>query len=112
MSLLKSLRIFRISKLLVLFVVIFLILGALSFAHIQSFNMAVQALSSALVAHRIVVVLWHLILVSLIYWLWGKKISRLAKASKNPEEAQKAHKRLRLIAIGAFVLIDLIFLIH
>ena len=101
----------------VFFIMLF-IAYAFSFGFLSNQHPAVYAMSHWFNQHRMIVILWHLLLFVAIYYGWGWKVDQALKVHKHQEQETqwsaarmnkiKKIKRFRWYFIGACLLIDLI----
>ena len=97
----------------VFFIMIF-ISYAFSFGVLSNQHPVIYAMSHWFNQHRMIVVLWHVLLFLAIYYGWGWKVDQAVKIQNNQEKGTKWSatrikkiKRFRWYLMGACLLIDL-----
>ena len=97
----------------VFFIMVF-IAYVFSFGVLSNQHPAIYAMSHWFNQHRMIVVLWHVLLFLAIYYGWGWKVDQAVKIQNNQEKGTqwnatriKKIKRFRWYLMGACLLIDL-----
>jgi hypothetical protein len=77
-----------------------------SVTQMATINSPILHVSAWISQHKTLFSLWHILIITAIYWGWGKKVERAAKKySLSTDQITKA-KRFRYVLIGFVVLVD------
>jgi len=71
----------------------------------------ISALNTWLNKHKLIIILWHVLLLVAIYWGWGIKVDSLVKQQKQRQIDHATidkYKRFRWVLIITVLIIDLI----
>jgi len=93
-----------------IFVLMMLAVSCFSLSAFGNHHHAVYVLSTWLNQHKLIVILWHILLITSIYFGWGIKVDLAVKHAQigemMDEKRVKKLKRFRWVLIGMVLIID------
>ena len=90
-----------------IFIAMILAVSIFSFVAIDNQHHFVYVENLWLSRHKLIITLWHILLITAIYWGWGLKINLAAQRMNINAARTRKLKRVRWFLIAGLLLIDL-----